>query len=184
MLRRGKSGNGFAVVQIISECNNIVLLVALQWIMQDNGLNKIHSCFQWSNQNMSGKFACSGVGFFFSFFREKMNNLWVPSTIPSSLSDYTVTGQYRTWGAVGQGIQPRWWAGSRRPGIFWEGKGREAISCTARERELLTGRYECLGFKEYCLSCLNIAAGVRWMCWGKLLLYVKIGEKGTWPFEY
>lgn len=87
-------------------------------------------------------------------------------------------------GRGSEGIQPRQSAGIGRSGFSWKGKERKANSCTAQERELLKRRYKCLGFKEYCLSCLNITAGVRWMCGGKLLLYVKIGEEGTWPFEY
>lgn len=98
------------VAQIILKFKSTVVLVASQWIMQNNCLKKTHSCFQWSNSNISGKFACSVL----SFSWDKMKDLWIPSPIylPSRI----------TQSLDNTGIQDPWVKGNSAMVLSWEGE--------------------------------------------------------------
>lgn len=112
-------------MQIILKCKSIVLLMASQWIMQDNCLNKTHSCFQWSNQNISGKFACS----VFLIFRKNewfMNSRYHP-IFSQQLCSHGIIQEFRICGS--ERIQPWCSAGRGRSSFPWEGGKEEGLTC-------------------------------------------------------
>lgn len=91
--------------------------MASQWIMQNNCLKKTHSCFQWSNSNISGKSACSVLSF--SWEKWKIYGFLLPSIFPQELDRHWIIQEFRIRGS--RGIQPRCSAGKGRFSFSWEG---------------------------------------------------------------